>query len=591
MNNADYWARRLKTTEEAILNDAYKNVQDIEQVCKVAITDCDTLIRAWHQRLAANNNLSYAGARKLLTLDELEEFHWTVREYIKKGKENAISGEWAKQLENASARRHISQYESIKLQLQHRVELISKARDTVTTEAAKRAYIDSYYHTAFEIQRGFGVGYSFQSIDESMLDKILARPWTADGQTFSGRIWNDRNKLVDNIQQELTRLLVAGTTTPDKAISAIAARLDTTRENAGRLVMTESAYFSSVGQRDCYKELDVEQYQVVGTLDSGMCEKCAELDGKIFSLSEHQPGLTANPFHPWCRCCTAPYFADLEGIGERYARDVETGEAFSVPKDMTYKQWKAMQDEKYGTGTVDKKRKMRYNSSADEKQYQRYKDVLKELAPKSIEEFQEIKYSDSAKWNTLKYQYRTVNRYEVDGEVSVQTILDLDEAAWYTKQKGFDYSGFNSKRRKKLRNDISNGGNAASMLYDGNIYFSHSKFGVESSFEHSLYKGEYQAVTLAIDRQFSVKDLGDGIPRQFDTEAKFLEFVASQKKTDDTFAITILSEKHICESCQGVVDQFKHKFHNSTVNIISGKRGYNGDEKVLKTWRHRKKVK
>ena len=281
----------------------------------------------------------------------------------------------------------------------------------------------------------------------------------------------------------------------------------------------------------------------------------------------------------------------MEGIGERYARDIETGKAYAVPRDMTYEQWKASQDKKYGTGAVDKSRKMRYNRSADEAQYQRYKDVLKELAPKSIEEFQEIKYSDSAKWNTLKYQYRTVNRYEIDGDVSVQTVLDLDRAAWYTKQKGFDYSGFNSKRRKKLRNELSDGGNAASMLYDGKTYFSHSKFGLPGSFEHTLYKGKYPAVTLATNRQFSVKDLGDGIPRQFDTEAKFLEFVASQKKSDDTFAITILSEKHICKSCQGVVEQFKRKFPNSTVNIISGKRGYNGDEKGLKTWRHRKKVK
>ncbi len=591
MNNADYWARRLKIVEETILNDAYKSAQEVERVCEAAIADCDTLIRAWYQRLAANNNVSYAGARKLLAADELEEFKWTVREYIKKGEENAISGEWAKQLENASARHHISKYEALKLQLQHRAELISQARATATANAAKHAYTDSYYHTAFEIQRGFGAGYSFQAVDEAMLDKMLAKPWTADGQTFSARIWGDRNKLVDTIQQELTRLLVTGSATPDKAIAAIASKFRTAKENAGRLVMTESSYFASIGQRDCYKELDVEQYQVVGTLDNGTCDKCSELDGKVFPMSAYQPGLTANPFHPWCRCCTAPYFADMEGVGERYARDIETGKAYAVPRDMTYEQWKASQNEKYGAGTVDKSRKIRYNRSTDEAQYQRYKDVLKELAPKSIEEFQEIKYSDSAKWNTLKYQYRTVNRYEIDGDVSVQTVLDLDKAAWYTKQEGFDYSSFNSKQRKDLRKEISNGGNAASMLFDGKIYFSHSKFGLSGSFEHSLYTGKYPTVTLASNRQFSVKDLGDNIPRQYDTEAKFLEFIAVQKAPDEVFQVTILSEKHICDSCQGVVEQFKQKFPNSTVNIISGRRGYNGDEKGLKTWRRRKKVK
>lgn len=57
-------------------------------------------------------------------------------------------------------------------------------------------------------------------------------------------------------------------------------------------------------------------------------------------MSEYQIGVTAPPFHPWCRGTTAPYFADMEGIGERWARDPKTGKAYEVPKDMTYREWK-----------------------------------------------------------------------------------------------------------------------------------------------------------------------------------------------------------------------------------------------------------
>ena len=71
-------------------------------------------------------------------------------------------------------------------------------------------------------------------------------------------------------------------------------------------------------------------------------------------------------------------------------------------------------------------------------------------------------------------------------------------------------------------------------------------------------------------------------------KAKFLEFAATKKQPTDVFEITILSEKHICESCEGVVKQFKEMYPNATVNIVSGKRGYNGDEKGLKTWKNRK---
>lgn len=56
---------------------------------------------------------------------------------------------------------------------------------------------------------------------------------------------------------------------------------------------------------DCYKELDIKEYEIVETLDSRTCDVCADLDGKVFKMSEYQVGVTAPPFHPRCRGCTA----------------------------------------------------------------------------------------------------------------------------------------------------------------------------------------------------------------------------------------------------------------------------------------------
>ena len=105
----------------------------------------------------------------------------------------------------------------------------------------------------------------------------------------------------------------------------ISKKFDVSRQKAGRLVMTESAYFSSAAQNDCYGELDVEEYKIVESLDTHTCELCGSMDGKVFKRSEYAVGLTAPPFHPWCRGCTCPHFADMDGIGERYARDAVTG--------------------------------------------------------------------------------------------------------------------------------------------------------------------------------------------------------------------------------------------------------------------------
>ena len=56
--------------------------------------------------------------------------------------------------------------------------------------------------------------------------------------------------------------------------------------------------------------------------------------------------------------------------------------------------------------------------------------------------------------------------------------------------------------------------------------------------------------------------------------------------------VTILSEKHICESCEFVVEQFKKLFPNATVNIISGSTQYGGvnsrGEYGMNNWKYRK---
>lgn len=103
--------------------------------------------------------------------------------------------------------------------------------------------------------------------------------------------------------------------------------------------MTESAYFSQNAQKRCFNSLGVEEYEIVATLDSRTCGgACAGQDGEHYPMKMFEPGVTAPPFHPRCRCCTAPYFNDEWSKGERAARD-EDGETYYVPSDMTYKEW------------------------------------------------------------------------------------------------------------------------------------------------------------------------------------------------------------------------------------------------------------
>ncbi len=581
MKSSEYWRNRFIQLEQASNAYGAKAYHQIESAFSSAEREIQKEIEAWFGRYMKNKQVNMMEARRQLTAKELKELRWDVDEYVSKGRENALNGGWVKELENASAKFHISRLEALKIRVQNAAEVAFGNELDVIDELARRVYTEDYYHSIFEMQKGFNIGWEPAQIDERKLEKIISKPWASDGKNFSERIWQQRSQLVDVLHKELTRTCLLGKG-PDDAINAISKRFDVTKKQAGRLVMTEEAYFHSVAQKEAFKELEVEKYEIVATLDSHTSEICQEMDGKVFPMSEYEPGLTAFPFHVWCRSVTVPYFDD--NFTERAARRSD-GKTYYVPGDMSYKQWSELyiNDANYGI----------YGKSSNAEQFDRYKAVLKELAPNSLDEFIKIKYNDKEKYETLKYQYRTVNRYEIEGNVPVKTIVELDNAAWYTKNLGFDSSGIHDEAILKDIERLKTRANSASMLFEDTIYYSNSAFGELGEHDLSLYTGKYPVVPLQSNCKFTVKKAykNDKTPRKYDTEAKFLEFVATKKSPDDVFTVTILSEKHICASCQGVVEQFKEMFPKATVNIISGKPGYNKNHLGLNTYLNRKEVK
>lgn len=338
MKHNDYWRERFLQLEQAQHRLAEGGRQQIEQLYRQAQRELDGQIAVWYQRLAENNEISLAEARRWLNADELAEFKWDVQEYIKFGEQNAIDGRWTKQLENASARFHISRLEALKIRTRQSLEQLFAGQQGVVGQTLGEVYRSGYYHTAFELQRGFSIGWDIAAVDERRLAKVLAKPWAADGRNFSERIWGNRDRLVNELHNELTRSIMLGQE-PQKAIDALAKKMQTSRSNAGRLIMTEQAYFSSAAQRDCFTDLGVERFEIVATLDSHTSEICREADGQVRPMSEFEPGVTAPPFHVNCRSTTVPYFDDEFTQGwERAARD-ENGKTYYVPADMTYKEW------------------------------------------------------------------------------------------------------------------------------------------------------------------------------------------------------------------------------------------------------------
>lgn len=332
----NYWNDRFLAVNDKAVMTGMQFYKNAERMFKQAENRIQADMAIWYNRLAVNNKVSYQDAIKLLRKDELKEFHWKVEEYIKHGQESNMSQDWKKELENASAKYHITRLESLLFQMREHLNNLYDECYRGLLGNLGNVYEEAYYRTAYEIDNRIGTGASFSRLDEKAIDRILNKPWASDGQNFSDRVWRDKTKLINTLQTELTIGLIRGDA-QEKIVRRFADKMDTSLTNAGRLIATESAYFASVGSLNSLKELGVKEYEYLATLDIKTSPMCRAMDGKIFKIEDFHPGITAPPLHCWCRSTIVPKMDDEKGV-ERVARDPDGNRKY-VPSTMKYEEW------------------------------------------------------------------------------------------------------------------------------------------------------------------------------------------------------------------------------------------------------------
>lgn len=379
----DYWKRRFETMEDSQYQKSQDYYETVKEQFRQAQNDIQMDMERWYDRLAKNNDVSLAGAKKLLKKNELNEFQWNVNRYIKAGEENAVDQRWMKELENASAKYHVNYLQAMKMQMQQHVEKLFTEYEGGTTEFLYKTFGDQYKHTAYEIAKGTGIGSNLTQLDTRKIDTLVKKPWAADGANYSDRIWANKQKLTNTLNTELTQSIIRGDD-PAKAIKNLSQTMDVSRSQAGRLIMTESAAISSAAQKECFKDLDVEDYEIVATLDSHTSEICRGLDGKVFQMSEYEVGVTAPPFHPFCRTTTVPYFEDNETT--RAARG-ESGKTTYVDGKITYEEWEKQYEQGEKEESPRKQTEGTYGVNWPEVQSSEYREKLTQLSenPKVVD--------------------------------------------------------------------------------------------------------------------------------------------------------------------------------------------------------------
>ncbi len=336
----NYWEKRAERLKLEQMSKAEKVNVELKDVYSYTLKRLKQDVNGWYERFAKENDISLAKARTILDKGELKEFKMTLKEYTDQAKRLDLSKEHIQMLSNASIRQRLTRAQELYVYTAHHVEKLAKEQELQLTNLLKNVYEDSTYKTAYQVQQMQERYSHFDKVSKEEIAQAISKPWARDGKDFSSRIWDNKNLLLHSLQTEITQSLILKEGT-DSLSNRIVKRLNVSYNNARRLVETETAYIQERASFDVYDELEVEKYQILATLDNRTTDICRHLDGEIFDKKDAKIGVTAPPFHCYCRTTTIPYIGgvtDAEGT-TRTARDSKTGKGVAVKGDLTYEQW------------------------------------------------------------------------------------------------------------------------------------------------------------------------------------------------------------------------------------------------------------
>lgn len=402
MNTKEYFEKRALQTEkhskdrgEKYLDELKKSYEDIEK-------QIQNDIEAWHKKYAdTDESISNINARKPLKHEELKEY----LEDIKNKIENSnLSDEDKQKLKQGYLSSKLNRLESLLKQTELNLKILTKDYENSSKEHLAENYKQSYSEAAHSLYDCPTVDFdlTFDRFDNRAIEKIVNAKWS--NKDFSECIWGHYDNMASELQSILNVGIALGYSV-DKMSRQVRDRMDVNFSNAKRLIRTESNYILSEATQRLYENVGLEKYQFLATLDFRTSEICQSLDGKVFEVSKRQIGLNCNPMHPNCRSTTIPYLEEYQDEGDtRLARDMD-GKNYKLPANMDYKAWyESMSEKEKGKYKIN--RKMMLNRSNDEKEYGMYKAVLQDNAPRSLEEFQKLKYNSNGKWEELKLSYK-----------------------------------------------------------------------------------------------------------------------------------------------------------------------------------------
>ena len=343
MKNNRYWENRVNQLLADNQKQATNDLLKISKVYKKALADLQKDIDKIFIKYATGHNLTLTEAKRKLN-EKVPNNVADLRLRLAQTSNEELKRSILAELNKNAYKARITRLEALKQSINVDYKLLADKELTLSRRSYINTIKEAYYRTCYDFQKGINLAFNVASINQRAVDMLLKQEWL--GRNYSASVWNNTQALADKLDETITRGFISG-----KSLKEISKELADLTEfgmfAAERLLRTETTYFNNQAALMGYKEVGIEKYVFVATLDKRTCscgkhgkKSCGELDRKVFLISEQQVGVNMSPLHPMCRCTVRSYINDeILNRSQRRARDAETGKTYLVG-NMGYMEWK-----------------------------------------------------------------------------------------------------------------------------------------------------------------------------------------------------------------------------------------------------------
>lgn len=193
----------------------------------------------------------------------------------------------------------LDKYWQLQGQLRQELRRLGEKQIAAMTKTFEVQFFDIYFSIALP-----GLE-AYTTIDAEGALHLINSIWVADGKSFSQRVWDNTEKLIEALNEGLLHSVITGKQ-PSELKKQLQEQFNVSYNRADSLVRTELSHIQNTAAKQRYEDYGIKEVMVWADEDERRCEVCGKLHEKKYPVGAHVPV----PAHPRCRCSIIPVVND-----------------------------------------------------------------------------------------------------------------------------------------------------------------------------------------------------------------------------------------------------------------------------------------